>query len=96
MDIWTTADASPQIKEQRGRLGNHCWGSRNYPCEMIHNNMIKYAPKRVAFGADAYAMRISFAVLDHTENLKNKYCHDRSTHWRNVVKSQYFSKWGKK
>lgn len=73
----------------RGKLVHHRWGSRNYPCEMIHNIMLVYAPKRVAFGPKAYNMRIAFAVLDHTENLKNYFVNDRTCHWRSVVKELF-------
>jgi len=52
--------------------------------------MVKYAPKRVAFSAEAYAMRIGFGVLDHVENLKNRYKLDRTNGWRRVLMALYF------
>ena len=75
-----------------GKVVLHCWGLSNSLCESIHNMMIKYAPKRIVFGKTEYDMRIAFAIIDYTENLKNKRHNRRTYVWQDVLKARYFQK----
>ena len=75
-----------------GKVFKHSWGMGNWLNESIHNVMIKYAPKRVVFGIEEYRMRIGFALLDYSENLKNKFEKDKTDVWKLKLKNAYFQK----
>ena len=76
--------------EKPGKLLVHCWTMPNYLCESIHNVMIKYAPKRISYGKMGYEMRIAFANLDLTENLKNRFKRNNTYGWIQKLKNMYF------
>ena len=80
--------SSVNLKE--GKMVKHCWGMCNYLSEMIHNIMIKYASKRISFGATGYKMRIAFANCDHIENLKNEFQRDKSYCWIQKLKDMFY------
>ena len=52
--------------------------------------MIKYCPKRIVFGKTEYDMRIAFAIIDYTENLKNKLQNRKTYVWQDVLKARYY------
>ena len=79
-----------------GKVALHSWGLSTNLCESIHNIMIKYAPKRIAFRKTQYDMRIAFAIIHYTENLKNKIQYKRSYVWQQLLKERYYEKTQKK
>jgi len=78
--------------KQQGKVLRHCWGKSNNLSESIHNIMVKYCSKRLHYEHDAYVIRMDFANLDYSENLKNKYLKDRTYYWAQRLKAMYIEK----
>ena len=79
-----------RFSRESGKVVLHCWGLATNLCESIHNTMIKYCPKRIVFGKTEYDMRIAFAIIDYTENLKNKLQNRKTYVWQDVLKARYY------